>query len=496
MTSHAQGRVTISKVSKNAAIYGVGTILRHLTALVMLPIYTRYLNPEDYGAVELLTMALEVAGILAGLRITQAMFRFYILEGDPDKKKHIVSTVFLTAFLMSSVAVGGMLLMSPIISRQLFGGDEFLVEFRLFCITLVPLALTATGMVFIQAKQRPVLYVLFSLFSLVLQVSGNIYFVVYRELHVLGVVYSALLSGGVVAIALSIYLIWHVGVKFDVKIYKRLIRFVYPLMLASLAGFYVAYSDKYYLRIFEGLSVVGLYVLAGRLASVAEAAYSAFNQSWSAARFEIYKQGNNKVVFNRVFKLVSIALIMIGSGLIMFSKDLIFYMADEKYHSAISFVPVYVLAVIARLYVPFFNFGLMLKEETKYIAYASWIKAILSTVLYLSLIPWVGAYGALIGLLLSNIFEVTYVYYQSKRMFDMEICFRPVMVLSFFTFILVAVAWIIPVGSFAYFSSRVGLYMILALLVYYLPILDSKERALVYNWVHGLLSNMKREKTI
>jgi O-antigen/teichoic acid export membrane protein len=436
-------------------------------------------------------MALEIAGILAGLRITQAMFRFYILEEDQNKKKSIVSTVFITALVMSTVAVSGMLLMSPHISRLLFGGEDFLFEFRLFCLTLVPMALTATGMVFIQAKQRPVLYLLFSVFSLVLQVSGNIYFVVYLELHVLGVVYSALLSGGVVAFVLSVYLIWNVGIKFDKEIYRRLIKFVYPLILASLAGFYVAYSDKYYLRLFEGLSVVGLYVLAGRLASVAEAVYSAFNQSWSAARFEIYKQDNNKVLFNRIFKLLSVGLIMIGSGLILFSKDLIFYMADEKYHPAIYFVPGYVIAVIIRLYVPFFNFGLMLKEETKYLAFASWIKAALSTILYLSLIPLIGAYGALLGLLLSNMFEAVYIYYHSKKMFDMEIKFMPVLILLLFAFLLVPLGWILPAGSIDSFLSRVGIYAILVLLAYYLPIWSAEEKDSARNMVNSLSAIIK-----
>lgn len=68
----------LGKTVKHSAIYAVGTILRRITGLVMLPIYTRYLTPADYGVVELLTMAIELAGILVGLRISQAMFRYYI----------------------------------------------------------------------------------------------------------------------------------------------------------------------------------------------------------------------------------------------------------------------------------------------------------------------------------------------------------------------------------------------------------------------------------
>ena len=72
----------LKSTAKHSAIYAIGALISRLTALVMLPIYTRYLTPADYGVIELLTMAIEITGILVGLRITQALFRFYILAKD------------------------------------------------------------------------------------------------------------------------------------------------------------------------------------------------------------------------------------------------------------------------------------------------------------------------------------------------------------------------------------------------------------------------------
>ena len=41
----------------HSSIYGIGTVVSQIVAFIMLPIYTRYLTPEDYGVVELLSMA-------------------------------------------------------------------------------------------------------------------------------------------------------------------------------------------------------------------------------------------------------------------------------------------------------------------------------------------------------------------------------------------------------------------------------------------------------
>ena len=83
----------LKKTAKHSAIYAIGTMFRRLTGLVMLPIYTRSLTPADYGVVELLSMAIEIAGILIGLRISQAMFRYYILAETDNEKDKILQVI-------------------------------------------------------------------------------------------------------------------------------------------------------------------------------------------------------------------------------------------------------------------------------------------------------------------------------------------------------------------------------------------------------------------
>ena len=483
-----ESAMTVGKISRNASIYGVGTLLRHMTALVMLPIYTRYLDPADYGAIEMLTMALEFAGILLGLRISQAMFRFYILEDDENQKKLIVSTVFVAVIMLSVVGVVALELLSPLLVVVLFGDTAYLMEFRLFVFTLVTMAISNTGMAFIQAQQRPLLYVVMSVLTLVLQVSGNIYFVVYRELHVLGVVNSALISGLAISIVLSIFIVQKVGLRIKVDVLFRLYQFVYPLIAASIAGFYVAYSDKYYLRLFGDLASVGLYALAGRLASILATFYTTFNQSWSAARFEIYKQINCRETFAQVFKLISVASILVAAGLIMFSKDVIYFMTDESYHDAIKIIPWFVLAVFIRLYVPFFNFGILLTEQTKFLAYASWIKAGVSTVLYLLLIPSFGIMGAVIALLMSNLVETVYVYMKSQKLFDMGLNVFPIVLVLLSCVPLLFLGWLVPVGSITDTFVRLILYLVILMVLVLLPIWNQQEK----KYAMSLLLKLRR----
>ena len=60
---------TTKSLAGHTSVYMFGEILRRSVSLIMLPIYTRYLTPADYGVIELLTMLIDIATIVFGARI-------------------------------------------------------------------------------------------------------------------------------------------------------------------------------------------------------------------------------------------------------------------------------------------------------------------------------------------------------------------------------------------------------------------------------------------
>ena len=57
------------KALNHTAIYGAADILRKIVGFLMLPIYTRYLTPADYGVVELMKMTIAIVEIVIGMRM-------------------------------------------------------------------------------------------------------------------------------------------------------------------------------------------------------------------------------------------------------------------------------------------------------------------------------------------------------------------------------------------------------------------------------------------
>ena len=55
----------MKRLGRNTLVYGIATVLSRLVSFVMLPIYTRYLTPADYGLLAILDLSLEIAVLLS-----------------------------------------------------------------------------------------------------------------------------------------------------------------------------------------------------------------------------------------------------------------------------------------------------------------------------------------------------------------------------------------------------------------------------------------------
>jgi len=469
----------LRKTARHSAIYAVGTVFRRVSGLVMLPIYTRYLTPADYGVVELLTLSINILGILVGLRLGQALFRYYILAEGEDRKREVVSTVQLTVMATSGLGTLLVWLAAAPLSRFLFGSDAYTFEFGLFLLTLATNAVAAVGMSYLRARQMPVVFVSVGAAVLLLEIALNLYFVVRLELHVTGVVYSTVISGLVLAGGLSLYVFGQAGFHYSRQLAAELLRYVGPLILAGFGMTYVAFADRYFLRLFGGLHEVGLYALAARLASVLGVAFEAFNASWMADRFEIVKQGDAREIYAQFFRFLGAILLLAGAGLAIFAGDFFHLVADPVFYPAAGVVPILVAAIIIRMFTTFCNFGAVYVGRTQVIAESAAARAAVATAGFLLLIPPLGVYGAALSLLVGNAVEFAWLYRKSTALYDMELQWRPFFPMAAVATAAVMITQPLPAGQAAWFLVRLVAYALLVLAIARLPVWRPDERAMV-----------------
>jgi len=113
----------MKRLAKHSAIYGLGGLLSRILAVLLLPLYTRYLSPRDYGAIETLVALTVVLMSVLRAGIASAFFRFYFDSEDEAYRTRVVRTSFwFTITTATSALVIGLLVAAPL-GHALFGHD-------------------------------------------------------------------------------------------------------------------------------------------------------------------------------------------------------------------------------------------------------------------------------------------------------------------------------------------------------------------------------------
>jgi O-antigen/teichoic acid export membrane protein len=479
-----------NKVVSHTSIYMFGDMLRYSTSLIMLPIYTRYLTPEDYGVVELLTMLIDFAAIIFGARVGQSVFRFYCTASSDDEKKNIISSALLLGVLFNGIGAIAITVLSGPLAEAIFSDLSFQRYIVLFSITMFMLPLTEIPLVHVRAQQKPWLFFTFSVAKLTLQLGLNIYLVVYHEMHVAGVVYSAVISSVVMAIFLTGYSLSKTGMCATKATCKKMFSFSLPLKLASIGSFYLAFGDRYFLNVYSDLSQVGIYALGYKFGFIfTMISWTPFEKMWDAEKYTIHEKPNAKAIYQKIFLYISSILILLGLCISLFTKDLLKIMADPAFLSAYEIVPIIILAYIFQAWTRYCNLGILLKNKTMQIAHAEMIAVLVMTVAYFTLIPAYGIHGAAWATVIGFATRFYWTQRKGKQHYDMELPWIKVIMIAALAMAFFALSLLIPDDLILSITLRAVLVLSFIAVFFALPVFPSNEKEEVMRAILSLKSH-------
>ncbi|HEX7049647.1 MAG TPA: lipopolysaccharide biosynthesis protein [Longimicrobiales bacterium] len=413
--------MSLRTVGKHTAIYGLGVAIGKLASFLMLPIYTHYLTPADYGILELLSMTVDVIATIAGMGIAGSVFKFYADCETREEQDRVISTaaIAMTAVALVTALLG--LAASPALTRIVLGPDVDPRFFRIFFLIYLAQTCEVVPLLLVRVLHRSRLFVLLNVGKLIAMLSLNIYFVVGRRMGVLGVLLSNLIATTIFGVGVAVFAFRRAGFRFSSEKFVAMARFGSPMILWTLGNFVLVFSDRYFLQHVSGPAAVGIYSLAYKFAFVLAAfAFTPFRMVWEHYRFTIAKQPNAQEVYTRTFTYMNLAVGSVALVIALFTPDLLRVMADPAFLPAQRLVPWLLAAQIIFGWVSFANLGLFLKERTGKLSLVSASCVVVVTVLNLLLIPRFGVLGAAAATLAAYALRFCGVYYFSQREYRIE----------------------------------------------------------------------------
>src|SRR5579864_2023283 len=92
----------IKKLLKHTTIYGAGNILGKMVGFFMIPFYTHYLTPADYGTLELLDLSLSLTGLVLTMWMNASVIRHYYEFEDQHNRSQVIGTIGITAAIIGA----------------------------------------------------------------------------------------------------------------------------------------------------------------------------------------------------------------------------------------------------------------------------------------------------------------------------------------------------------------------------------------------------------
>ncbi len=405
----------------HAATYAVGTIARRVVGFVMLPIYTRFLSPADYGAIGLLTFSLAFFEPLFGARLIHAVPKFYFDAVDRQGRRAVIWSALGLTCVVSLMSMTGLVLFRAAGSQILFGSHKYALALGVFAGNLVSLPIENAGMMYLRLRQSSRLFLAVSMGKLALQVGLNLLLVVHLRDGVLGVVLSSVASSVAVGTVLMLYTAVHEAPIFDWVLARRMVQYCWPLWLSGIAGLYIGSSGAMYLRVFDTLTDVGLLELGLRFATaVSLLVWTPFLQQWEPMSYRYYKEENGRWKFRVAFISSAAMMFAVGLGVSIFAQPVISAMAAKSFYGAAEVIPILTLGFIANNLMSFFNFSFLATGNTRISSACLYVIACFMTITYFALVPRFGLVGAAVAQCLAFIVGTVYVGRLSRRYFDPE----------------------------------------------------------------------------
>jgi len=405
---------------KHALVYGVGGVLLQAASVVLLPLYTRYLAPADYGVLEILNRTGEVVVVLLMANgIRGAAFTFYCRAESDQERVRVASTVTLLVWLGILCGLLFAVLCTGFLTRVLGTNDRGLT--LLGVAACLAQLLPTMPMALMQARLASAAFIAASALAFVLRVGLIIVGVVWCGWGVAGVLGGTLVASVILGVALTFREFGKSGFRVDASLLPAVLRFAWPFLPGGLCGFMLQNGDRFFLLRFSGADVVGVYSLGYKLAfAVGLLSFLPLFKVWSAWLYQVYARDDAATSVGRAVTWLLAPSLFLGLGACLFAREALLILGTKSYLDAARIIPPVVLA-------SWFINCQVLMDSTFYYFRCSGRKlgvtlasTVVILVLYLALIPRYEAMGAALATLGAFIFHAALTYCVAQRVFQVE----------------------------------------------------------------------------
>lgn len=483
----------LKSVGMKSLTYGLGSVLLRGINLLVLPLYTYYLTPEDYGIVAISASLTALLSLIMPLSLYSAIVPFFFKMDTKATQKRMMGTIWVGM-------IGGGLLIA--LAFEFFGVRIFEVIFpKLVFYPYGQISIwTAFFAIFsfmplnlLQAEEKPKQYVYWTSVTLLLTVAVTVAFVVFLELGAYGYLLATLVANIIMAIPFTRMTLKNIDLTIDFSYLKKAVIFSLPLLPHGISNWVLAVSDRAILQFYVSVSALGIYSLGYTFGMIQIFVGVAITQAWIPFLFKrIAEEGEaSEPRLARMITYYVLFLSAIAVGLSLFSKEVIYILTNKSFHTAADFVPIIVVAYLWNgLYIIPLNF-LMLKNKTFLIPLVTIPAAAINIAINIVLVPHFGITAAAWATFFAFLSQLLIIQIIAMKVYPFPYEFRRISIVLVTAMIIISISSVINITPWIDFFVKILLFLLAPILLFLAGFLFGDEKSFLKKELNRFISFSK-----
>lgn len=405
----------LRRLATTGFAYTAASIISKVLAVLLLPLYTRYVDPSDYGAAELLFTAVVAASIVIRFGLIEALLRFYYLP--EERGERVIATGFAALFWSTTAAALVALPFAAQIASLIGLGSEAadLVRISIGGLWILTLYEYLVTLFRLDERARP--YFVFTIANVLLAIPLTVILVVILDQGARGLLLGAYAAGVPFVLGLAYVNRTRLTLVPDRALLGRMFRFGLPTMPAELSLYSLQFIDRIILVKYVGLAEAGLYALAFKFSQAVQVVVRGFQLAWPPLAYSITDDEEARRAYAVVLTAFTALCGFIVVGIWLEARWIVRLLAAPEFFD--SYVAIGPLALGAALYGVYLALVVILGRvrRTGLNFPITVVATIANVILNLLLVPPYGIVGAAVALVASYVIVIGLMYFFAQRVF-------------------------------------------------------------------------------
>lgn len=398
------------ELTKNTLVLAFGKACTQLISFILLPVYTFFLTPAEYGMVDLIITYIVLLVPAVTVQLETAAFRFLVdARGDEMVKKLTIVNILQMIFVVQLVCL------------VLFGVVELFADIPYAFLVMLTIMVTIFANLFLQFARGLGENKKFAVASIVTGVTtlvGAVAFIAWLRMGAGGMLLSMALAHVACIVYLGFVLRLHQYIRLtnrDKALQKRLLAYSFPLVPNGVSWWVINVSDRTIIAIVLGVAANGIYAVANKYAAVFTSIFSVFHMSWTESASVHINDRNRDTFFSdimnagvRVFGALAIVLIALIPWVFTF-------IVDVQYSEAYLYIPILIVAALCNAIVSLYGSIYIAKKLTRQVANTSLLSAAINIILTIVGVHFFGLFAAATATVVAYLTMAIYRHYDVRK---------------------------------------------------------------------------------